>query len=364
MSEDAQQPELVRLYSFAVAVAGVKRFHAARAAAIAGGFPAKTAAFLAAVLDGPHAENSIFLKDPCEQLKALATAAEGLYLVAICNKQGDYTLATSSSSAGSIQDGSSTETVDPAAAVASAVAAGATLEALDRSMEGLAILQDSCAGAVLGKALEKLWKLLQDREGFVYTVPAALAKHKAAAEASAAEAATAESNGDSSSKAETGGNPAQEDGESAESAQEETEEQKKLRAAAEEAIAMSDMTFDENWHMYLKAVYDTQLVPIYAAVGMQLVAALLQLLVHKEVRSSCRFAHACRPPRWLWCCCFCARMHSVTLLLLRPHAMRSVMLLLLARMLCTLWCGCFRHVHSPQEWHCLPEFEPTAKDCC
>jgi hypothetical protein len=290
LSEDTKQPELVKLYSFAVAVAGVKRFHAARAAAIAGGFPAKTTAFLAAVLDGPHAEDSIFLRDPCEQLKALATAAEGLYLVAICNKQGDYTLASRISRAGSMQDGSSTE-VDPAAAMAAAVAAGATLGALDRSMEGLAVLHNSGAGPLLCRALEKLWKLLQDREGFVYTVPAALAKHKAAA-AAAAEASTteaAESNGDS--KAEKSRQAAQEEGESA---QEETEEQKKMRAAAEEAIAMSEVTFEENWHMYLKAVYDTQLVPIYAAVGMQLVAALVQLLVHKEVRSFCR--------------CFCARM--------------------------------------------------------
>jgi hypothetical protein len=285
LSEDTKQPELVSLYSFAVAVAGVKRFHAARAAAIAGGFPAKTAAFLAGVLDGPHAEDSIYAQDPCEQLKALATAAEGLYLVAVTNKQGDYTLASADSSS-SGQDGSSTSggSSDPAAAVAAAVAAGKTLEALDRSMDGLPALQETCAGPLLSKALAKLWQILQDREQFVYTVPASIAKQKADA-AAAAEAAAA--NGDSSSsKAGEEGRKAGQEGEEA-GAAEETAEQKQLRAAAEEAVAMAQVTFDENWHMYLKAVYDTQLVPIYAGVGMQLFAGLLQLLVHKEVRQEC-----------------------------------------------------------------------------
>lgn len=277
LSEAPQQPELVRLYSFAVAVAGVKRFHAARAAAVAGGFPAKTAAFLAGVLDGPHAEDSIYSHDPCEQLKALATAAEGLYLVALSNKQGDYALASSSSSG---QDGSSTGgNDDPAPAVAAAVAAGATLEALDRSLEGLPALQDTCAGPLLSKALTKLWQILQDREQFVYTVPASIAKQKA----DAAAAAEAAANGDSSKAGQEGGKAGQEGEEEAE----ETEEQKQLRAAAEEAVAMTQVTFDENWHMYLKAVYDTQLVPVYAGVGMQLFAGLLQLLVHKEVRECC-----------------------------------------------------------------------------
>lgn len=275
LSEDPQQPELVRLYSFAIAVAGVKRFHAARAAALAGGFPAKTAAFLAGVLDSPHAEDSIYSRDPCEQLKALATAAEGLYLVALSNKQGDYSLASSSSSSG--QDGSSTDgSDDPAAAVAAAVAAGTTLEALDRSMEGLPALQDSCAGPLLSKALTKLWQILQDREQFVYTVPASIAKQRA-------DAAAAAANGDGSKSGQEGGKAAQEGEEEAE----ETEEQKHLRAASEEAVAMAQVTFDENWHMYLKAVYDTQLVPVYAGVGMQLFAGLLQLLVHKEVRECC-----------------------------------------------------------------------------
>lgn len=282
LSEDPQQPELVRLYSFAVAVAGVKRFHAARAAAIAGGFPAKTAAFLAGVLDGPHAEESIYSRDPCEQLKALATAAEGLYLVALTNKQGDYTLAVSNSSSSSCgKDKSSTGgSDDPAAAVAAAVAAGATLEALDRSLEGLPALQDTCAGPLLSKALAKLWEILQDREQFVYTVPASIAKQKA--DAAAAAAAGTAANGDSSKEAgQEGGKKSVQEGEETEA--EETEEQKQLRAAAEEAVAVAKVTFDENWHMFLKAVYDTQLVPVYAGVGMQLLAGLLQLLVHKEV---------------------------------------------------------------------------------
>lgn len=284
LSSDTNQPELVRLYSFAVAVAGVKRFHAARAAAIAGDFPTKTAAFLQAVLDGPHAEDNIYARDPCEQLKALATAAEGLYLVALTNKQGDYTLASIPSSAGSSsQNGSSTGAADPAAAVADAVAAGATVDGLDCSMDGLAVLQETCAGPLISRAVQKLWQILQDRESFVYTVPASIAAARAkAAAGSSAEASTESSSG----KDKKGGKTESAQDESAQEEAEEAEEQKQLRAAAEEAIAMAQVTFDENWHMYLKAVYDTQLVPIYAGVGIQLLVGLLQLLAHKQVSCS------------------------------------------------------------------------------
>jgi hypothetical protein len=272
LSGDSQQPELVRLYSFSVAVAGLKRFHAARAAAVAGGFPATNASFLQFVLDGPHAEDSIFVRDPCEQLKALATAAEGLYLIALTNKQGDYTLASSQSSSSTTQNGDSSPSTDPAAAVAAAVAAGATLGAMQRSMEGLPILQEIRAGPLLSKSMQKLWKVLQDREGFVYTTPVSIAAREA--EKAAGGAAGGSDNGDSSSGAEKGGKAAGEQ-------QEETEEERDLKAAAEDAIAMANVTFDENWHMFLKAVYDTEFVPVYAGVGMQLAAALLQLLAHK-----------------------------------------------------------------------------------
>lgn len=268
VAEDDKHPELVRLYSFAVAVAGLKRFHAARSAAITAGFPAKTAAFLRAVLDGPHAPESIYSRDPFEHIKALSSAIEGLYLVALTTKQGDYNLLAGSEGAAASNGDSNPagSQEDPAAMIAAALAAGATLDSSRRSMEGLSVLQEVCAGPLLSRAVEKLWALLQDRHSFVYTPPAALA----AAKAAAAET-MAESNGDSKQKKEGGDGKKEEE-------EEETPEQKRMRAAAEEAIAMSQVTFDENWHMFLKAVYDTELVPIYTGVGMQLAAGLLQLL--------------------------------------------------------------------------------------
>jgi hypothetical protein len=195
-----------------------------------------------------------------------------LYLVALTNKQGDYALASSQSSSSTTENGGSSTSTDPAAAVAAAVAAGATLEALQRSMEGLPILQEICAGPLLAKSLQKIWQILQDREGFVYTTPVSVAAREA--EKAAGVAASGLANGDSSSEAEKGGKAAGE---------EETEDERKLKEAAEDAIAMANVTFDENWHMFLKAVYDTELVPVYAGVGMQLAAALLQLLAHKQV---------------------------------------------------------------------------------
>lgn len=259
LAADSQQPELIRLYSYAVAVAAVKRFHAARPAAIAAGFPAKTAAFLGAVLDGPHADESIFRTDPFEQLKALTAAVEGLYLIALTNQQGDYNVAGTAGSAAK-QNGAAAAG-DPAAAIAAAVAAGATLDSLKRSLDGLPKLQEVCAGPLLCRTIEKLWQLLQDREQFEYTPPASFA----------AKAAGAEANGSSKEGSE-------------QLAEEETEEQKKMRAAAEEAVAMADITFEENWHMFLKAVYDTEVVPICAGVALQLACGLLQVLAHKQVR--------------------------------------------------------------------------------
>jgi hypothetical protein len=219
------------------------------------------------VLDGPHAEDSIYTRDPCELLKALAAAAEGLYLVALTNKQGEYSLASSSQPAAAASASDS----DPAAAVAAAVKAGATLEGLSRSLDGLPVLQDIGAGPLLSKALEKLWKILQDRESFQYVEPAGLA-------AARAKAAAPDASGDNSSDSKGSKQDKEQPQEP-----EETAEEKKLRAAAEEAIAMAQVNFDENWHMYLKAVYATELVPLYAEVGMQLAAALLQVLAYKQV---------------------------------------------------------------------------------
>jgi hypothetical protein len=275
LAEDSKQPDMVHLYSFAVAVAGVKRFHAARGAAIAGGFPAKTASFLQAVLAGPHAPESIYSRDPFEHIKALAAAAEALYIVAVTNRQGEYTLAapsgSSSGSKGVAQNGNT-------------AAAGATLEELDRNLEGLPLLQELGVGALLSRAIEKLWGLLQERDTFAYVLPASLAARAAekAAEAAAAANGSSAAGDKGSSTGSAGGTAEGSEAVQAE-APEETEEQKRLRDAAEDAVAMSQVTFDENWHMFLKAVYDTELVPVYVGVGIQLAAALLQLLVHKQV---------------------------------------------------------------------------------
>lgn len=268
LTGDHQQPELIRLYAFAVAVAGLKRFHAARSAAIAAGFLAKATAFLAEVLDGPHGPDSIFSTDPFEQLKAITAAVEGLYLVAVTNKQGEYFLAGAGSGSGKDSNGLAAE-LDPAAIIAAAVAAGNTLASLDRSLEGLSQLQEHSAGPLLGKAVTKLWQLLQAREQFEYTPPASLLAAKAADNAEAG-----------SSKA--GADGQAEDGDEAEG-EEESEEKKKLRAAAEEAVALAQVTFEENWQMFLKAVYDTELMPICVGVWLQLASALLQVLVHKQV---------------------------------------------------------------------------------
>lgn len=46
------------------------------------------------------------------------------------------------------------------------------------------------------------------------------------------------------------------------------------------------MSFDENWQAFLKAVYDTELVPAYALTAIQLGCGLLQLLAHAVSRQS------------------------------------------------------------------------------
>jgi hypothetical protein len=183
--------------------------------------------------------------------------------------------------------------------VAAAVEAGATLEGLTRSLDGLPLLQEIGAGPLLSRALEKLWKLLQDREGFQYVEPACLAAAKAKA---AAPLATAENSSSKDDKQDS-------------EQPEETAEEKQLRAAAEEAIAMAQLNFDENWHMYLKAVYATELVPLYAEVGMQLAAALLQVLAYKQVGTPgllFRSSACCTAYSVKLCCCCCGKFPSMS----------------------------------------------------
>lgn len=242
---DPQQHELIRLYSFCVAYAGLKRFHAARPAAMKADFLQKTVAFLSSIIDKDSlAANSSLGIDPFERLKALTTSIEALYLLAITTQQGDYTLPAAGAGSNSSK------------------AANSSLSDLQEQRHvDVSALQQHGAVPLLAQAVEQCWQLLQDRDNFTYTPPASKA---AAANGHAA----GSSNGTLTAE------------EEAERAAE-TEEQKQLRAAAEEAIAAAHVTFEENWHNFLQAVYDTEVVPTYAVLGVHLGSALLQLLKHE-----------------------------------------------------------------------------------
>jgi hypothetical protein len=260
LAEDTAGHELVRLYAFGVAVAALKRFHAARPAAIRAGFAAAAAALLRHVVAGPHEAGSVYRADPFEQLKALTAAIEALYLIALTSSpQGDYTLAAGSTASRAGQDAAeaaaaaAAAAADPAAVAAAATAArAATVAACERPCSGLAGLQQQLPelAGLLSEAVGKLWQLLQDRDGFTYMPPA----------------------------------PSPADEEEEDQAQELTEEQQKFKAAAEEAIAASNMSFQDNWQLFLKSVYDTELVPLCGGASLQLASGLLQLLAAAEVR--------------------------------------------------------------------------------
>jgi len=116
----------------------------------------------------------------------------------------------------------------------------------------LASLAECRLAPLLVKAVEKCWELLQQRNSFQYTPPAAISS------------ATTE---------------AAEEGDAAG----ESEQQREARKAAEEAAAAASMSFEENWQAFLKAVYDTEVVPGWASIGAQLGCGMLQLLAYQQV---------------------------------------------------------------------------------
>uniref|UniRef100_A0A383VJQ5 MYND-type domain-containing protein n=1 Tax=Tetradesmus obliquus TaxID=3088 RepID=A0A383VJQ5_TETOB len=255
-SNEQQDDELVRLYAFSAAYAAFKRFPAARAVAMRAGFLQAAAAHLAAVLEqgssssGSSSEaGSVLATDPFERLKAITTAVEAIYFVSLCNTQGEYTLAGAGAGSGA------------AAATAAADASNGavstngvpSLDQLQRQQH-LAPLVEVGVAPLLVRAVQQAWQELQARSAFTYTPPA---KKPAAKEA---------------------------EGDAEQGKEEESEEQQELRAKAEEAVAAANMTFGENWQLFLKTVYDTELVPGYARAALQLGCGLLQLLAHEGVK--------------------------------------------------------------------------------
>eukprot|EP00878_Enallax_costatus_P007045 GHUV01007384.1.p1 GENE.GHUV01007384.1~~GHUV01007384.1.p1 ORF type:complete len:537 (+),score=187.34 GHUV01007384.1:232-1842(+) len=246
LTADPMQHELIRLYSFCAAYAGLKTFHAARPALVKAGFLQQAVEFLRSVIDKDSlADSSSLALDPFERLKALTTSIEVLYLLALTTQQGDYMLPAAG------------------AGTSSKAAASASITDLQQQRQvNVAALQEHGAAPLLAKAVEQSWQISQDRNNFVYVPPA---RKSAATNGQTAEngsTAAADNDDDSTN---------------------DTEEQKKMRAVAEEAIAAASVTFEENWHNFLKAVYDTELVPSYAAFAVQLGCALLQLLHHEGV---------------------------------------------------------------------------------
>lgn len=249
-SNEQQDDELVRLYAFSAAYAAFKRFPAARAVAMRAGFLQAAAAHLAAVLEQGSSSSSsseagsVLATDPFERLKAITTAVEAIYFVSLCNTQGEYTLAGAGAGSG-------------AAAAAAEASNGAvstsgvpSLDQLQRQQH-LGPLVEAGVAPLLVAAVQQAWQELMARSAFTYTPPA---KKPAAQEA---------------------------EGDAEQSKEEESEEQQELRAKAEEAVAAANMTFEENWQLFLKTVYDTELVPGYARAALQLGCGLLQLLAHE-----------------------------------------------------------------------------------
>jgi hypothetical protein len=268
-SSDHQHDELVQLYAFSAAYAAFKRFPAARAAAMRAGFLQAAAAFLATVLQQASSSSSsdeagsVVAADPFERLKAITTAVEAIYFVSLCNTQGEYTLAgAGAGGAAAAAAGESNGAVD--------VSGVPSLQQLQHQQH-LAPLVEAGVAPLLVQAVQQAWQELQDRSSFTYTPPA---KKDTAAE--------------------QGSEDAEQDKEA------ETAEQKELRAKAEEAVAAANMTFEENWQLFLKTVYDTELVPSYACAAVQLGCGLLQLLRH-EVSSCINASTAGAGSTWLTC---------------------------------------------------------------
>jgi hypothetical protein len=247
---DRQHDDLVRLYAFCAAFAAFKRFPAARAAAMRAGFLQAAAAYLEAVLEQASSSSdsesgSVLATDPFERLKAITAAVEAIYFVSLCNPQGEYTLAgagTSSTAAAGATDGPVDTSGVP------------SLQQLQRQQQ-LGPLVEAGVAPLLVRAVEQAWQDLQARSAFTYTPPPARPAEGADGDAAAGSGEDAEQ------------------GKGAES-----EAEQDLRKKAEEAVAAANMTFEENWQLFLKTMYTTEMVPAYVRAAVQLGCGLLQLL--------------------------------------------------------------------------------------
>jgi hypothetical protein len=251
-SSDRQHDDLVRLYAFCAAFAAFKRFPAARAAAMRAGFLQAAATYLAAVLEQASSSSdsdagSVLATDPFERLKAITTAVEAIYFVSLCNAQGEYALAGAGTRSTAAAAGATDGPV-----VTSGVP---SLQQLQRQQQ-LGPLVEAGVAPLLVRAVQKAWQDLQDRSAFSYTPPPARKAEGAAGDDAAAGS-----------------------GEDAEREKEaESDAEKELRKKAEEAVAAANMTFEENWQVFLKTMYETEMVPTYVRAAVQLGCGLLQLL--------------------------------------------------------------------------------------
>lgn len=228
IAADASKHELIRVYALSVAVAAAKRLHAPRRAALSAGFAERGVEALAALLHDVDAgsPSSALVLDPFEQLKGLGACVEALYLAALCGNAGDYALAGDSSAA--------------------AAAAGSGACRLH-----VGSLAAAGAAPLLARALTRAWALLAAHDAFEYVAPP-----RPATEAS--NAAENDHKGD-----------------------EEDAKTRAMREAAEDAAAEASMSFEQNWNRYLKAVYDTPLVPGAVTAIILLGGALAQALARE-----------------------------------------------------------------------------------
>ncbi|KAF6261463.1 hypothetical protein COO60DRAFT_1636758 [Scenedesmus sp. NREL 46B-D3] len=250
---NCQHDELVRTYAFCAAYAAFKRFPAARAIALRAGFLQAAAGYLAAVLEEASSSSeagSVLALDPFERLKAVTTAVEAIYFVSLCNRQGEYTLEGAGAGGAAAAPPASNGPLDTSGVP--------SVQQLQRQQH-LGPLVEAGVAPLLVRAVQQAWQELQARSAFSYMPPAP----KAAV--------------DEADKADAGADTEQ-------GKEEESDAEKELRQKAEEAVAAANMTFEENWQLFLKTVYETELVPAYVRSAVQLGCGLLQLLAHEGVQ--------------------------------------------------------------------------------
>lgn len=168
LASDDEKHELERLYAFCAAYAALKKFHAARPAALKADFLQRAATYLSVVLDEASRPAGSCFIDPFEYLKALTTCVEALYFASINNQQGDYSLAATGAAAGT----------------AARAGASTSLEDLQQQQQHhyhLQPLLDVGAAPLLVQAVQQAWQMLQARDNFTYTPPASEAANGHAA---------------------------------------------------------------------------------------------------------------------------------------------------------------------------------------